>query len=633
MAQPATAAAGVTSPPPPQPNVESEAEKSQLPPLTAEFEGSVSNPQSQSEQPPSCPADTIAGLRGLSTALSAFQRCCNELQGHMSYIMTALDSIVQQGPAIVTPQLLQPNQEELPIAPANQASYSVPIEENQPKPSGSELEHLCRTMNSRGLRKYMVSQLSEISKLREEVPKALKLAPNPGRLVLDCSGRFFLQGSKAFADKKSPMVPAREASVLILECFLLMEIDQGIEIENAVKEEAEQAAVAWRKRLITEGGLGKASKMDSRGLLLLVGCFGIPALFRYEDFRDLLRSSNAKEIKTALRKSSFLMTKIPEVIDWMVKSKMEVDAVDTAYTCGIEDQINPQKLLISFLRESKDSSNKRKKLVQGSPASVNESNKKRLYGLKSVVKCLESHNVDPAKLLPGWQINEMITGLEKEIAELNKKTTKEAIQKRKVDETESSKKFKPQEVKRSRLDGVPNHLHSYYAPPSLYAPGPGSLAESMVGSVAGTAGTVLTGGGVLTGGPGAGVSAGTHTVLHTGPYAGVHGGMVLDPADIISHNRLDPADILGHNSQIYRLHGDTALYDRIGSQIHAYMPSSSLESSIALRAAAAAAVGGPGRTAASDPYQHPDAVETEVYRSNSVRAAGGVPAHHTSYML
>ncbi|XP_019169864.1 PREDICTED: protein FRIGIDA isoform X2 [Ipomoea nil] len=618
MAQPATAAAGVTSP---QPKMESEAEKSQLPPLTAEFEGSVSNPQSQSEQPPSCPADTFAGLRGLSTALSAFQRCYDELQGHMNYIKTAIDSIVQQGPAIATPK-----QDELPIAPANQASYSAPIEENQPKHTGSELEHLCRTMNSRGLRKYMVSQLSEISKLREEVPKALKLAPNPGRLALDCSGRFFLQGSKAFADKKSPMIPAREASVLILECFLLMEIDQGIGIENAVKEEAEQAAVAWRKRLITEGGLGKASKMDSRGLLLLIGCFGIPALFRYEDFRDLLRTSNAKEIKTALRKSSLLMTKIPEVIDWMVKSKMEVDAVDIAYTCGIEDQINPQKLLISFLRESKESSNKRKKAALGSPAAVNESNKKRLSGLKSVVKCLESHNVDPAKLLPGWQISEMITSLEKEIAELNKKTAETAIQKRKVNETESFKKFKNHEVKRSRLDGVPNHLHSYYAPPSLYAPGPGSLAESMVGSVAGTAGAVLTGG------PGAGVSAGAHTVLHTGPYAGVHGGMVLDHADIISHNRPDPADILGHNSHIYRLHGDTAMYDRIGSQIHAYVPSSSLESSIAFRtaAAAAAAVGGPGRTAASDPYQqHPDGVETEVYQ----RAAGGVPAHHTSYML
>lgn len=61
---------------------------------------------------------------------------------------------------------------------------------------------------------------------------------------------------------------------------------------------------------------------------------------------------------------------LTEVIDWMVKNKMEVDAVDIAYTCGIEDQINPQKLLISFLRESKESSNKRKKAAQGSPAAV-----------------------------------------------------------------------------------------------------------------------------------------------------------------------------------------------------------------------------------------------------------------------
>ena len=47
-----------------------------------------------------------------------------------------------------------------------------------------------------------------------------------------------MQGSKTYT-KDSPMIPAREASVLVLECFLLMENDGGddrvIKIEKATK--------------------------------------------------------------------------------------------------------------------------------------------------------------------------------------------------------------------------------------------------------------------------------------------------------------------------------------------------------------------------------------------------------------
>ncbi|XP_015161737.1 inactive protein FRIGIDA-like [Solanum tuberosum] len=106
------------------------------------------------------------------------------------------------------------------------------------------------------------------------------------------------------------MVRGRK-SVLVLECFLLMRIDI-VEIEKEVKEEAEKAALAWRKRLIAEGGVGKAYEMDARGLLLLMGCFGIPGGFRHEDIRDLLQISHISKVSRALRRSNVLMAKIPD---------------------------------------------------------------------------------------------------------------------------------------------------------------------------------------------------------------------------------------------------------------------------------------------------------------------------------
>lgn len=126
-----------------------------------------------------------------------------------------------------------------------------------------------------------------------------------------------MQGSKAFS-KNSPMIRAREASILILECFLLMigmddhakDSSGAFNIEKAVKEEANNGAIAWRKRLISEGGVAKASQIDARGLLFFVACFGVPALFKVEDIRDLVIAANAKEIVSVLQKSHALMSKI-----------------------------------------------------------------------------------------------------------------------------------------------------------------------------------------------------------------------------------------------------------------------------------------------------------------------------------
>ncbi|XP_070027539.1 uncharacterized protein [Nicotiana sylvestris] len=149
----------------------------------------------------------------------------------------------------------------------------------------SELESLCEMMDGRGLRRYMVMHLFDIKGLLEQVPKALRLSSNPARLVLECVGKFYTQKGKSFV-KGSQMVQARKASVLVLQCFLLMGISDEIEI--GVKQEAEQAALAWRKRLIAEAGILKAKEIDARGLLMLVGCFGIPGRFKNEDIRDLI---------------------------------------------------------------------------------------------------------------------------------------------------------------------------------------------------------------------------------------------------------------------------------------------------------------------------------------------------------
>ncbi|XP_041992769.1 protein FRIGIDA-like isoform X2 [Salvia splendens] len=394
--------------------------------------------------------NSIAELKDFSGAMSGFLQRYDDLHSHLQSIKAATLALL--------PPQYPPISHSPPQTPEAQAITTVEKQQDDKIPSKSELEGFCKAMCSRGVRKYLVSHLSNLPMLQNQVPKALILAPNPWKLVLECLGKFFLQGSKAFA-RDSPMIPAREASILVLECFLLMrgsdvstETNCGIlDIEKAVKEEADVAALAWRKRLVIEGGLARANRIDARGLLLFVACFGVPAMFQVEDMRDLVIAGNAKEIVLVLQKSHLLMSKLSEIVEEMMKKKMEVDAVDIVYTFGLEERFNPHTILISFLREAKKTWKMSKKGSQGSPATLNEANKKQLDILKSIRRCLERHNIDAAKLLPGWQINEKIVTLEQSITGFDRKSVVDkASQKRKSSETETSTRPKFQDAKRVR---------------------------------------------------------------------------------------------------------------------------------------------------------------------------------------
>ncbi|KAL0354933.1 UNVERIFIED_CONTAM: protein FRIGIDA [Sesamum radiatum] len=320
----ATTVAAVTPP-----TLTAEAGPSVIPPAPEEPQDLTPLTNHQSDTPPQsqeletlAPAvpspplfiNSISELKGLSAAITAFQECYEDLHNHLDSIKAAILSKVPPETPLGTSSVAPSSLSNLDVCEEKMLQKQQQ-EQNPPK---SELEGLCKMMCSRGIRKYLASNLSHLAKLREEVPKALKLAPNPPKLVLECLGKFFLQGSKAFT-RNSPMIPAREASILILECFLLMmgmditnEKDNGVlDIDKAVREEAETAALAWRKRLVFEGGVPKASQIDARGLLLFIACFGVPASFKREDIRDLVIAANAKEIVGVLQKSQTLMKKIP----------------------------------------------------------------------------------------------------------------------------------------------------------------------------------------------------------------------------------------------------------------------------------------------------------------------------------
>lgn len=324
--------------------------------------------------------------------------------------------------------------------------------EGDVKGEENELVSLCQTMCSRGLRRYILSHLAEVKMLGEQVPEALKSAPKPSKLVFECIGRFFLQGSKAYT-KDSPMVTARLASVLVLEYYLLSgRVDSEAQEEDpSLNKEASQAAVSWRKRLIVEGGVANACEIDARGLVLFIACYGIPIDFLNEDVWNLVRLSNPREISKALRQSQALLMRVTDIAEVMMKRGKVVDALDLAYTFGFEEKFSPKTTLTSFLYKSDEVWKKAKQDARDFPILLKEANEKYLAALKSIVNSLEGHKVDLEELLPGWELKEKILILENDISDINKIFDDTLVNKRKMDKNNSSIKMKVPEAKRTRF--------------------------------------------------------------------------------------------------------------------------------------------------------------------------------------
>ncbi|XP_028770933.1 inactive protein FRIGIDA [Neltuma alba] len=417
-------------------------------------------------------AKSVSELGNLAFAINAFKSRFDELQKHLDFIDKAIDtrskelplpSNTTQNTVIVssTPSAggnvhsTEPVSAQPTLVKENALHSNQKLKEKTENGDGggslNDVLSLCRTMCSRGLRKYIVSNLSQPEKLREQVPVALKSAPKPLKLVFECIGRFFLQGSRAY-NKDSPMIPARQASVLVLEYYLLSGCtDNEKDIDPSLKEEASLSASAWKKRLIVEGGVSKACEIDARGLILFVGCFGIPAGFRHEEIRDLIRLSNPREIMHALRQSRGLLKKVSDITDGLLKKGMVVEAIDLAYIFGYEEKLSPQTNLTSYLQKSEDSWKKTKQETRGSATALKQADEKYLATLRSVVNCLEGHQIDHAEFLPGSKLKEKISKLEKDIDDANRKIQDKVVSKRKMDKNDSSNKLKTPESKRSRL--------------------------------------------------------------------------------------------------------------------------------------------------------------------------------------
>lgn len=305
----------------------------------------------------------------------------------------------------------------------------------------SELMKLCEEMDSNGLHKFISDNRKNLASIREEIPIALRNAANPFALVLD-SLKDFYSGKILGLDGK------KDASLLGLRrtCLMLMESLGSLMVDTVsdyphnkiltsdIKEQAKLIANDWKPKLNDlDIDANNGNSLEAHAFLQLLATFGIASEFDEGEICKLIPAVSRRRQTADLCRSLGLTQKMPGVIEALINSGRQIDAVNLAYAFDLTEQFAPVPLLKGFLKEARKFSHH--KGGNTSAGAQNELNERELTALKAVIKCIEDHKLE--EQFP-------VDPLQKRIMQLEKA---------KADKRRAAETAKPQS-KRPRANGT-----------------------------------------------------------------------------------------------------------------------------------------------------------------------------------
>ncbi|KAJ0245482.1 FRIGIDA-like protein 3 [Hirschfeldia incana] len=291
-----------------------------------------------------------------------------------------------------------------------------------------ELVKLCRDMDSTGLHKFVSDNRKNLASLKEEIPLAFRAAANPASLVLDSLEGFYPTEAPTASDgkKDGSLLGVRRTCIMLMECLsvLLSGLDRkslAAVLSGSVRNRAKGVAEGWNPLLETldMDAAGNGNSLEAHAFLQLLATFGIVSDFEEDEILKLIPMVSRRRQAAELCRSLGLSEKMPGVIEVLVNSGKQIDAVNLAFAFGLTEQFPPVELLKCCLTEASRSSSQGRP-GDASPAVQDEFNERELTGLKAVIKCVEEHNLE--EQYPVEPLHKRILQLEKAKAEKKRAT-------------------------------------------------------------------------------------------------------------------------------------------------------------------------------------------------------------------
>ncbi|OAY34888.1 FRIGIDA-like protein 3 [Manihot esculenta] len=305
-----------------------------------------------------------------------------------------------------------------------------------------ELVKLCEVMDSEGLHKFISDNRKNLAVLREEIPLALKAAENPAQLVLNSLEDFYPMEVPTFDGKKdSALLGLRRTCIMLMECLsILLACTDLVSVSDVIsediKEQAKAIAEEWKPKLDgLDMDASNGNSLEAHAFLQLLATFGIASDFDEEELSRLIPMVSRRRQAAVLCRFLGLSEKMPGVIEVLINSGRQIDAVNLAFAFELTEQFSPVPLLKSYLKEARKTSSSVKPGSASPTAMQNDVNERELTALKAVIKCIEEHKLE--EQYP-------VDPLQKRLIQLEKA---------KADKKRATEVAKPQ-PKRPRANGV-----------------------------------------------------------------------------------------------------------------------------------------------------------------------------------
>ncbi|XP_028777861.1 FRIGIDA-like protein 1 [Neltuma alba] len=236
---------------------------------------------------------------------------------------------------------------------------------------------LCEKMDGKGLRKHFIQHFRRNSGLEDELPGALRCAPDPAAMILDSLDGF--PGANSMKDAR------RSKSFCLLFLGKLRAISPKIEF-NA-REKARKLAAEWKWKFMTEDRTDALGALAYLHLLLTYGL--VSEVSRDELVEISAMAATNKEVPELCRIMG-LADKVPDLVQKLVDRGKYVLAVKYVMEFHLADKIPPVPILKACVNDSEKLA--KRILQEGKPPA--EATSREIHKLRSVIKAIQSHKLE-----------------------------------------------------------------------------------------------------------------------------------------------------------------------------------------------------------------------------------------------
>ncbi|CAK8538891.1 unnamed protein product [Lathyrus sativus] len=345
-------------------------------------------------------------LQSHSSLLSSFPLSWPDLDSHFTTLhntlsqrflhLQTLESQLHQNhndPSSSPSQLPNPN-------PKNQNFTSIP---NDPSSSSNPTTHLealtafCKNNDGKGLRTYIGDNFKDKGIMKDELQSAFKSASNPADMVLDAIEGVFV--ANAVIDGKEPRFIKKSFNFLFQQLRVFSPY-----VSFDVRKKAKRLFNEWKVNLMNEN----SEPCWTLAFLQFVAVYGFLSDLNLAELAAYSATASASDDLTDLYQIIALSDRVQGIIQKLIERSKHILAVKYIFHFKLTDKMPPVPILKAYVDDVKKLTTR----LASEGKSYNEIKSREVHALKSVIKVIESYNLDSE--FPRASIEQRIDELNKQ---------------------------------------------------------------------------------------------------------------------------------------------------------------------------------------------------------------------------